>query len=180
MRTSLLFQFLVLAGCAPRRSTLLEQRAATYVFHRSAAEVEVTVDAYFSELGFEWDAPGPDGVHPTAWKEVYGEWEFATVYQRYFILIRAKGPRHSTVEVVKLTRTTSRMETYHPQAPSGVGRDTKDVSPEQEMGKGVAPLPAGPPVAKRALDVEWELIRRLEPTRAAALEQRLDATTASR
>lgn len=173
-RIGLLLVFL--CACAPSRATLLQQRATTYVFHRSADELSLAVTAYFDERGFEWDAPRPDGLRRTAWKEVYGESEFATVTERYFVLVRAKGPSHSTIEVVKLSRTTAGMETYHPTTAANAGRDTKDVTGSVPMAKGSVPLPAGPPVAKRALDVEWELIRRLEPARAAALENRVDAT----
>jgi hypothetical protein len=165
-------------ACAPSRATLLQRRATTYVFHRSADELSLAVTAYFDERGFDWDAPRPDGLRRTAWKQVYGEAEFASVLERYFVLVRARGPTHATVEVVKLSRTTAGMETYHPVNGSNSGREPKDVNPTEPMGKGSVPLPFGPPIAKRALEVEWELIRRLEPHRAAALESRVDASAA--
>lgn len=166
----------VLAACGPSRARRLEERAGAFVFHRSADDVNGALTAYFDERGFDWDPPRPDGVRPTAWKEVYGEWEFATVLERYYVKVKPLGPAHASVQVVRVTQSTTGMETYHPTTGANTGRDTKDVAPSQAMAKGSSPLPFGAPVARRALDVEWELIRRLEPSRAAALENRVDAT----
>ena len=169
---------LLVLACGPSRARLLEEKTSRYVFHRSGDELTAAITNYFEEKGYRWDPPRPNGVRRTAWKQVYGESEFATISEAYFVHVKPLGRAHATVQVVRVSQTTAGMETYHPTMAANSGRDLKDTQPAQSMGKGTSPLPSSPPVARRALDVEWQLIRRLEPDRAAALESRVDAPAA--
>jgi hypothetical protein len=65
------------------------------------------------------------------------------------------------------------METHHPQVPfvrDGTSENVNSASYE----KGWKPRMMGKPQWGRALDVEWALIQRLEPTRSRQIEAAVD------
>jgi hypothetical protein len=163
------------AGCAaePPRAKAIDHYAGSYIYHHPTDEVTAAVQRLLEDRGYEVMPIMQGEALRTEWKEVIGTEEVATVYERYFVLVQRLTGEHTRVAAMKLQYSTVGMESYHPTAPfhsDAEGRSVNTVTYE----KGWRPLQMGKPIAKRALDLEWALIRRLDPDRARQIEATVD------
>jgi hypothetical protein len=163
------------AGCAadPPRVKAIHDYAGSYIYHHTPDEVTAAVQRLLEERGYEVMPVMQGEALRTEWKDVIGTEEVATVYQRYFVLIQRLTGEHTRIAAMRLEYSTVGMETYHPTAPfhnDPDGRSVNTVTYE----KGWKPRQMGKPFAKRALDLEWALIGRLDPDRARQIEAAVD------
>jgi hypothetical protein len=163
------------SGCAaePPRAKALNHYAGSYIYHHPADEVTAAFQRLLEERGYQVMPVMQGQALRTEWKEMIGTEEVATVYERYFILIQRLTGEHTRVAAMQLQYSTLGMETYHPTVPfhnDPEGRGVNTVT----YGKGWKPLQMGKPLAKRAVDLEWALIRRLDPDRARQIEATVD------
>ena len=156
------------AGCAGaglRRQQAIETEAIAHIYHRPAPDVAAEVRRLLSDTGFSLTPDSDDTFVRTQWKAVIEDDEVASLYERYVIRVKRLTPHYSRVVAMKVSLTTVGMETYHPLRLSQRGARNGGGS-----GKGLWPLPMGPPVLSRDGAFEWALLERVEETNAQRIE----------
>lgn len=170
------------AACAGlQRDRLIEQRTGAYVYARTPDEVLSAARALLSEAGFQVEETS-GGVLRTRWRASYDAEGVAQTHIRYAAAVYPVGRRHCRVQIVRLTRSTMGVEEHHPSlggagmARTGAGNTGATVV----QGKGSRALPFGSPNLQRDLRMEWKLIQRVDPDRAAQIERSVSAEVARR
>lgn len=166
------------AGCAaaqPTRGSVIESYASNYVYHRPSGEVIGGIQRLLEDRRFQIMPTMRGNAMQTEWKEVIGDDDVGAVQERYYIVVRPLTKEFSRVTAVRLQFSTVGMETWHPLRPFTRGGEKEEQNVNtQNFGKGLFPLPMGKPTVRRALDLEWDLIRRLDPSRARQIEVTAD------
>lgn len=160
------------AGCAgrPVRDVLIDQHAAAYVFHHPREEVLAALQRMLEQRGFEVLPLSRGEALVTEWMLLTGTERIATAYEKLFVVVRRLTPEHSRVTALRMQLSTVGMETYHPTVQAHEDGDGGKTSASRQVNDGNYPLQWGKPYVRRALDVEWALIRRLDPARARQIE----------
>jgi hypothetical protein len=146
----------------------LHLQAEAHVYHRPAPEIAEEVRRLLVGRGFALTAASDDHFVRTQWKRIIDDDEFASVRERYVVLVKRLTDHHCRVEAVKFTVTTVGMETYHPMSMSKP--DGSSSQNTATYGKGVMPLAMGPRGYARDPDLEWELLRHVDAPKARRLE----------
>lgn len=128
------------------------------------------------ERGFRFkpvSVGGPATMLRTEWRAILDDEEFATAYERYVIQVKRLTKEHCQVQALKVSVSSVGMETHHPLTQykrDGSGRNVNNVT----NGKGRTGLLMGKPGYGRDFELEWQLLRRIEPERARLLESTVD------
>ncbi|MEP7122526.1 MAG: hypothetical protein ABJE95_16510 [Byssovorax sp.] len=167
---SLVGALALVSGCAGSMSEKLrEARTGAYVFHHPAPDVAAAARALLEDSGYQVLAGDGSGVVRTDWHPILDDEQFATTFDRYFVVVQRLSPQHCRIAAIRQSASTMGMEEAHPHSLShteGTGRNQNNVT----YGKGKDALPMGSPVNHRDLDLEWKLIARAEPDRARLVE----------
>jgi uncharacterized lipoprotein len=141
------------AGCtASRRQAYVEEKTQQHVYRKPIAEVWPQVRLLLKEKGFPMrEAPGAYEIS-TDWQMVGAPSSLGTSYVRYLVRGKQPSPVLSTVEVLRQNRTESGQTPVDPR--SGQRRD---------IGNDTSSL-------VRDLELEWELLQRVDPEAAKALQ----------
>ena len=163
------------AGCAtaPPRAAAIDRHASAYIYHHPKDDVIAALQRMLEDRGFEVMPVMQGNAVKTEWRGLIGSDQVGTVQERYVIIVYPLTKQHSRITAMRLQRSTMGMEAWHPLSrvdSDPTGKNGNNASPTE----GLVPLPMGKPLAKRALDIEWELIRRLDPVRARQIEAMVD------
>lgn len=148
---------LVTTGCAARRQqAYLEDKAGAHVYRKPIAEVWPQALALLKEKGFsvQTGAKGFEAV--THDLQVSAPSSLGTTFARYLVRGVERGPGQCTVEFHKYERSETRGATDT----QGRGRDLGE---NPAMGASTAQF-------KRDHDLEWQLLQRVDPDAATALQ----------
>ena len=177
---SLIGVLALVSGCASSMpDRLREARTGAYVFHHPAPEVASAARALLADSGYDVLAADDGTVVRTQWHAIIDDDQFATTFDRYFVVIQRLSPQHCRIAAIRQSATTLGMETAHPHTESqniGAGRNGNNST----YGKGKDALPMGLPANHRDLDLEWKLIAREEPERARLVQSDIDWMVAHR
>jgi hypothetical protein len=150
-----------LAGCAAaRREAYIQEKAMQHVYRQPIAEVWPQVRSMLQakELPLR-EAPGAYEIS-TDWHMVGAPSSLGTTYVRYLVRGKQPSPTMCSVEIFKQNRVESGPGPVNSQtgARENLGTDTTQMSRDVEM--------------------EWELLQRVDPEGAKALRE--DASKAIR
>jgi hypothetical protein len=160
-RASTLFVVSVLAlafsGCAARRQqTYLEDKAMGHVYRKPLAEVWPEALALLKDKGYSVTNSAASGFETTTdWLMTSAPSSMGTAYARYLVRGFERGPGQSAVEFRRQDRSDS----------SGAA-DTDG----RGKGSGETAVGAGSSQMRRDSELEWELLQKVDPDAAAALQ----------
>jgi hypothetical protein len=147
---------LTTAGCAGRRrEAFLHDKARDHVYRKPVAEVFPQALALVKEKGFSFRA-GKEGFEAsTEWLMQGAPSSLGTTYARYLVRGVQKGPGQCSVEIWKQLSNESR------------GADNTTGRPNE-----VTEAPPRPDTGNfnRDMELEWELIQRVDNESASALK----------
>lgn len=143
-----------LAGCATaRREAYIQDKAAQHVYRKPIAEIWPQVRSLLQEKELELrEAPGGYEIS-TDWQMVGAPSTLGTAYVRYLVRGKQPSPAMSAVEIFKQNRTES-----------GQGPMDARTGQRQQIGNDVTNM-------VRDMEMEWELLQRLDPEGAKALRE---------
>jgi hypothetical protein len=174
--------FLVLgAGCATSqdaRRTLLERTSAEVVYNLPGKQVMDAARAVLDEQGYVL-APGggPTSIR-TQWK-IDGDLDHLTRWSKVLVIGEQRADGRFVVRAQEVRWVTGGRTASHPgtaSSVSGGGKRGSDGATNYVQGE---PYSAAKPVFRRALDLEWEILKHLEPQFAANVEKQVDLYLAS-
>jgi len=169
------------AGCATtsnERRTLLERASAEIAYEQPARLVMDTARAVLDEHGYLLAPSRGRNALRTQWKidgnlETTARWSMVLVMGQY----RADG--RFIVRAQQVMWATGGRTASHPgmaSSVSGAGKRGSDGATNYVPGEPYSPAK---PVFSRALNLEWEILQRLEPAFAAEVEKQVDIYLAS-
>jgi hypothetical protein len=172
----------VLCGCAGpmTRERVLEQRAAGHVYSVPLPIVWTQVERLLTQKEFEIassEGTGPRRTVRTKWATALDGGRAAFMYR--YVISATEVPGGCAVEAIRVERTINGYADTHPSASR---TDRSPVSRSEGVGGfgSGQPLLANPDVVKRDRGLEWELLRKVEPEKAARIEREVDRTFAAR
>ncbi|GMU05023.1 MULTISPECIES: hypothetical protein [Corallococcus] len=147
---------LAFSGCAARRQqAYLEDKAMGHVYRKPIAEVWPAAVALLQEKGFSL-MKGQTGFEATTeWLMTSAPSSLGTAYARYHVRGTERGPGQCSVEFRRQDRSESRAA----DDTSGRGKDM-----------GESAVGAGNSQMKRDSELEWELLQKVDPDAASALQ----------
>ncbi|NOK36193.1 hypothetical protein HMI49_23610 [Corallococcus exercitus] len=147
---------LAFSGCAARRQqAYLEDKAMGHVYRKPIAEVWPAAVALLQEKGFSL-MKGQTGFEATTeWLMTSAPSSLGTAYARYHVRGTERGPGQCSVEFRRQDRSESRAA----DDTSGRGKDM-----------GESAVGAGNSQMKRDSELEWELLQKVDPEAASALQ----------
>jgi hypothetical protein len=156
----------------------LERTSAEVVYNLSAKEVMDAARAVLDEQGYVL-APGggPTSIR-TQWK-LYGDLDTLTRWSKVLVIGQYRADGRFVVRAEEALWVTGGRAASHPgmaSSVSGAGKRGSDGATNYVQGE---PYAAAKPLFRRALDVEWAILRHLEPQFAASVEKQVDIYLAS-
>ncbi|MFP2899014.1 hypothetical protein [Corallococcus sp. 4LFB] len=147
---------LAFSGCAARRQqAYLEDKAMGHVYRKPIAEVWPAAVALLQEKGYSL-MKGQTGFEATTeWLMTSAPSSLGTAYARYHVRGTERGPGQCSVEFRRQDRSESRAA----DDTSGRGKDM-----------GESAVGAGSSQMKRDSELEWELLQKVDPDAASALQ----------
>ncbi|RKG76566.1 hypothetical protein D7W79_17490 [Corallococcus exercitus] len=147
---------LAFSGCAARRQqAYLEDKAMGHVYRKPIAEVWPAAVALLQEKGFSL-MKGQTGFEATTeWLMTSAPSSLGTAYARYHVRGTERGPGQCSVEFRRQDRSESRAA----DDTTGRGKDM-----------GESAVGAGNSQMKRDSELEWELLQKVDPEAASALQ----------
>lgn len=144
-------------GCAAsRREVFLQDKAAQHVYRKPISEVWPQVQMLLKEKELPVrEAPGGYEIS-TDWHMVGAPSDLGTNYVRYLVRGKQPTPAMSTVEIFKQNRVESGQGPMNNGKREALGTDTTNLSRDMEM--------------------EWELLQRVDPEAAKALREEAEKT----
>ncbi|WP_375756166.1 hypothetical protein [Corallococcus exercitus] len=147
---------LAFSGCAARRQqAYLEDKAMGHVYRKPIAEVWPAAIALLQQKGYSL-MKGQQGFEATTeWLMTSAPSSLGTAYARYYVRGTERGPGQCSVEIRRQDRSESRA------ADSTDGR----ANDQREAVNG-----AGASQMRRDSELEWELLQKVDPDAASALQ----------
>jgi uncharacterized lipoprotein len=146
-------------GCAAsRREAYIQDKAAQHVYRKPIAEVWPQVRMLLKEKELPLrEAPGGYEIS-TDWHMVGAPSTLGTNYVRYLVRGKQPTPAMSTVEIFKQNRVES-----------GPGPVDSQTGQRQSLGTDTTNM-------VRDMEMEWELMQRIDPDAAKALRTEAEST----
>lgn len=158
------------AGCAttPR----VHPRAAVHEYEGSVDLLTHQTIAFLEDQGYLLREKQRQADRCQVWTR----WQWivaakrASQMHRYVAIIRQTRPGYATIQLARVARTTVGMAGYHPGQSTRDSRTTTGSggSGADDMGSH-EPLKANPDTVKRDLEMEWALLKALEPDAAHSI-----------
>jgi uncharacterized lipoprotein len=147
------------AGCtASRREAYIQDKAAQHVYRKPIAEVWPQVRMLLKEKELPLrEAPGGYEIS-TDWHMVGAPSTLGTNYVRYLVRGRQPTPTMCSIEILKQNRVEA-----------GQGPVDARTGKRQEIGTDTTNL-------VRDMEMEWELLQRVDPEAAKALREEAEKT----
>lgn len=168
---------LVLLACAhgPGRTTLLERSAAAHTYALPPEQVWREALTLVEREGYDLPPAPLQGEFSlrTPWR-LQGEVDLAHVFTRYIVLGQRDEAGRFAIRFFLVSYPTIGTTAPHP----GMGGGHRDAQFEN-MNPGDPYSPVKPSI-RRDLALEWKLLQRLEPERAARIERDAERYLASR
>lgn len=144
-------------GCtASRREAYVQDKALQHVYRKPLAEVWPQVRMMLKEKELPLrEAPGGYEIS-TDWHMVGAPSDLGTNYVRYLVRGKQPTPAMCTVEILKQSRVESGQGPINNGKREALGTDTTNLSRDMEM--------------------EWELLQRVDPEAAKALRSEAEST----
>ncbi|NTX02964.1 hypothetical protein [Myxococcus sp. CA040A] len=167
-------------GCAvtpETRQQLVETTSGNAVYNLSADALLTTTRRLLAEQKYEL-LPSSDPLYiHTTWR-IRGNTDMGASWSRIFVQVHPLSDGRAVVRAYRMAYTTNGRAPMHPTLGAGT-RDSK-------LGDGAAtayvqgePMSPAKPIVRRASDIEWEVLSRVEPRLAAHLEARAEAYLAT-
>jgi hypothetical protein len=164
------------AGCATtgagkERRILLERASAEIAYEQPARVVMDAAKAVLSDHGYVL-APGR-GTNSmrTQWK-IDGDLEMTARWSKVLIVGQYRADGRFIVRAQQVMWVTGGRTAAHPSmATSGAGKRGSDSATNYVPGEPYSPAK---PVFSRALNLEWEILQRVEPQFASEVEKQVD------
>ncbi len=167
-------------GCAvtpETRQQLVETTSGNAVYKLPPDALVTTARRLLVEQKYELlPSSDPLYVH-TTWR-IRGNTDLGANWSRVFVQVHPLSDGRSVVRAYRMDYTTNGRAPSHPSMGAG-NRDAK-------LGEGAAaasvagePLSPTRPVVRRAMDIEWDVLSRVEPRLAAHLEARAESYLAT-
>lgn len=157
---------------APR--AYLEQEAARFVYVTPQDKVMAQARALLESHGYVVrDDPGDQPLLTTPWRETAGDQPSASQLRRYVVAGKDVGDGRLLVRIFRIDYTTVGSADNHPTLGNRTGRQTGEGA---GGGGGGARTVKGEGVSvtkgwyRRDLEMEWQLLQRVEPELAEVLE----------
>lgn len=175
--------FLVLgAGCAASqdaRRILLERTSAEVAYNLPARQVMDAARAVLDEQGYVL-APGggPTSIR-TQWKLI-GDLDTLTRWSKVLVVGQHRADGRFAVRAQQVLWVTGGRAASHPgmaSSVSGAGKRGSEGATNYVPGEPYSPAK---PLFRRALDLEWTILQRLDPQFAANVEKQVDLYLASK
>jgi len=174
---------LLASGCAGHsQQRRLEQEAARFIYVAPAPKVMAQARSLLEARGYTVrDEPGDRPVLSTPWKQLVDAEGIASQVRRYLVAGKDLGQGRMLVRIYSITYTTVGTVDAHPslgnhsyqRGEGGGGAGGGGRMPFQVAGQGAA---AAKGWAQRDLEMEWQLLERLEPELAQALKDERSTT----
>lgn len=183
---ALMMLFTACAGS--QKNALIHDRTSAFVYSRPMEEVWTQARQMLHGMGFSMRESKPERgpwLMVSEWKGEAGGGNVSTVYTRYLVEGRKLGEARAQIRVTQFTRSPNASG-----AGTGAGENNThqgimklDAGKSQALedsGTGVPTFNTGgsnalhaearPMAAKRDLDFEWNLLRKLQPAQAQEIE----------
>ena len=156
-------------GCATERQRLLERSAAHVVYRLPSEQILGVAREILKERGYLiLESRDPQYVR-TSWKTKFDEsLDIGAVRERHFVMCKQLADGRFVLNAYRATYTTIGRTAPHP---ASIRSDEK--TGVQMMVKG-DPLSHARPVIVRDLELEWQVLSRISPSVAHALESQVD------
>jgi hypothetical protein len=165
------------SGCAASqeaRRDLLERTSAEVAYKLPAEQVMDAARAVLDEQGYVLSPGGGPHSLKTQWK-LDGDLDTLTRWSKVLVIGQYREDGRFVVRTQQVTWVTGGRTASHPsmggQARNGDKRGNDGGGTNSVQGD---PYGSAKPVFRRALDVEWAILQRLEPQFAAHVEQQVD------
>lgn len=160
-------------GTAKERRTLLERASAEIAYEQPARVVMDAAKAVLSDHGYVL-APGR-GTNSmrTQWK-IDGDLEMTARWSKVLIVGQYRADGRFIVRAQQVLWVTGGRTASHPgmaSSVSGGGKRASDGASNYVPGEPYSPAK---PVFSRALNLEWEILQRVEPGFASEVEKQVD------
>jgi hypothetical protein len=158
---------LLMSGCAGSlRENYQRDRAASHVYRKSLAELWPQVKAVFQDKGYSWrENPGRFALE-TEWREAGGGTLGPATSYRYLVEGNTLPNGGTTLRVTRAERTSQDIGVEYRE---GVVRTRSDLAGAIASSNTSGKLPTERRAA-RDLQLELELLQRIDPEAAAKLE----------
>lgn len=171
-----------ITGCAAsNRETYMREHAGEHVYDRPMPEVWAAAKQLLADDGYSGREERGGWVFVTEWKESSSSSNVSSVQERYMVEGKELSPSRCTVRFMKITRSSgasgsslggvSNNSTHQGMASlsSASGNASPGNMPATSTPGGItqqASIASG----KRDLDMEWRLLRKIEPKAAGTIE----------
>ena len=144
-------------GCASsRREMYIQEKASDYVYRKPLGELWPQVRSFLTEKELALrEAPGAHEIS-TDWQQQGAASNLGTSYVRYLVRGHQPSPGLSSVEIVRQNRVESGQGAMATPNNRTAGTDSSSRTRDREM--------------------EWELLQRLDPEGAKALQAEAEKT----
>ena len=168
-------------GCAASsRESYMREQAGEHVYDRPMPEVWAAAKQMLADEGYSGREERGGWVFVTEWKESSSSSNVSSVQERYMIEGKELSPSRCTVRYMKITRSSGASSSSlggvsNNSTHSGMS-EMRSPKPGSEGNKPPTSTPGGitqqASIAsgKRDLEMEWRLLRKLEPKVAGTLE----------
>ena len=166
-------------GCATtsERRIVLERASAEVAYEQPARIVMDAAREVLDERGYLLAPTRERNALRTQWK-VDGDLETTARWSKVLIIGQYREDGRFIVRAQQVTWATGGRTASHPSmAGSGAGKRGSDSATNHVPGEPYSPAK---PVFSRALDLEWEILRRVEPTFASEVEKQVDLYLANK
>lgn len=160
-------------GVAQERRTLLGRASAEIAYEQPARVVMDAAKAVLSDHGYVLAPGGSAHSMRTQWK-VDGDLEMTARWSKVLIVGQYRADGRYIVRAEQVMWVTGGRTASHPgmaSSVSGGGKRASDGATNYVPGE---PYAAAKPVFSRALDLEWEILQRVEPQFSAEVEKQVD------
>jgi hypothetical protein len=159
----------VMTGCAPHlRENYLKDKAKEHVYKQPLSEIWPRVKAVIDDQGYYFEEAPEGFMLQTDWKETDKGSGMASSYSRVLVEGKEEKGKGTTVHVLR-SDVSSRQVLVNPATRSITGASSAMIDASHRGG-----LMIQNEVWKHAdrdLDLEWELLKVIDPEAAAALEK---------
>ncbi|MFP2962475.1 hypothetical protein ACLEPN_33050 [Myxococcus sp. 1LA] len=167
-------------GCAvvpETRQQLVETTSGNAIYKLPPDTLLATARILLTEQKYELlPTADPLYIH-TTWR-IRGNTDLGANWSRVFVQVHPLSDGRAMVRAYRMDYTTNGRASSHPSMGAG-NRDAKNGEGAAAASVAGEPLSPTRPTVRRALDIEWEVLSRVEPRLAAHLEARAEAYLAT-
>lgn len=171
-----------ITGCAAsNRETYMREHAGEHIYERPLPEVWAAAKQLLADDGYSGREERGGWVYVTEWKESSSSSNVSSVQERFMVEGKELSPSRCTVRFMKITRSSgasgstlggvSNNSTHQGMAKLSAGNAGSEGGPMPSTSTpGGITQQSSLASGKRDLDMEWRLLRKIEPKAAGTIE----------